>query len=230
MLLYLLLAEIRLAIYSDDTVDQRVLDFAYKYPFSEEAKTLIAEMGEKKIEYRYLESGKKHINDALNGKLQYMATGMSSAKIDYLITYLYSRMILSAAKDRNLISQYCGAEAARSANALSGSGIDEIQEVVKELGIPINVLPFSKGLLLSIRFDAFLALSQEAKGFELSNQKLGNGFVSLEMGKAVALIEKAMCSKMRSSLPVGVEQMPKEVVEYAKLVRPVSTVSQKVST
>jgi hypothetical protein len=209
-------------------MDQKSLDFAYKYPFSDEAKALIAGMGESKIEYKYLEAGKKHIDDALNGRLQYRATGMTSAKTDYLITYLYSRMLLSATRSRQLINQYCTAEAARSSEALSGSDIKEIEAVVKELGIPMNVQPFSKALALSIRFDAFLELSQDAKGFELSNQKLGNGFISLEMGRAIALIEKAICSKMGKGMPISAEQLPKEVTEYAKGIRPAAGTAQKV--
>src|SRR5271157_2811770 len=148
-----------------DGMDQKSLDFAYKYPFSDEAKALIAEMGDIRIDYKYLEAGKKHIEDALNGKLQYLVTGLTSAKTDYLITYLYSRMLLSAARSRQLISQYSVAEAARSATALSTADIKEVEAVVKELGIPMTVRPFSKELALSIRFDAFLALSKASKGF-----------------------------------------------------------------
>ncbi len=208
-------------------MDQKSLDFAYKYPFSDEAKALISDMGESKLEYRYLEAGKKHINDALNSHLQYLATGLTSAKTDYLVTYLYSRMLLSATKNRQLISQYCAAEAARSSEALSSSDITEIEAVVKELGIPMNVQPFSKELSLSIRFDAFLELSRDAKGFELSNQKLGNGFISLEMGRAIALLEKAICSKMSKGLPISADQLPKEVLEYAKGIRPAVDAEQK---
>ncbi len=209
-------------------MDQKILDFAYKYPFSDEAKALIAEMGEIKLDRRYLEAGKKHINDALNGSLPYRATGMTSAKTDYLLTYLYSRMLLSATMNRHLIKQYCTAEAARSSIALSSSDIKEIEEVVKGLGIPMNVQPFSKTLALSIRFDAFLALSKDSKELELSNQKLSNGFVSLELGRALALLEKAMCSRMSKGFPIGTEQLPKEVVEYAKGIRPLADTTQKV--
>jgi hypothetical protein len=208
-------------------MDQRSLDFAYKYPFSDEAKAFIAEMGEHKLDYRYLEAGKKHIDDAMNGRLQYRATGLTSTKTDYLITYLYSRMLLSAVKSRQLIGQYCAAEAARSSNALSGSDIKEIEAVVKELGIPMNVQPFSKELALSIRFDAFLKLTQGAKGLELSNQKLGNGYISLEMGRAIALLEKAICSKMGKGLPISSEQLPREVLEYSKGMKPAPDTSQK---
>jgi hypothetical protein len=201
-------------------MDQRSLDFAYKYPFSDEAKAFIAGLGDIKIEYKYLELGKKHLNDAFSGKLEYMPIGMSSAKTDYLLTYLYSRMLLSATKSRQLINQYCAAEAARSAGALASSDITEVEAVVKELGIPMNVMPFSKELALSIRFDAFLELSEGVKGLELPNQKLSNGFVSMEMGKAVSLIEKAMFSKMRKGFPASSEQLPKEITEYAKAIRP----------
>lgn len=209
-------------------MDQKSLDFAYKYPFSDEAKAFIAEMGASKIDYRYLEAGKKHINDALNGSIQYRATGLTSAKTDYLMIYLYSRMLLSATKSKQLILQYCAAEAVRSSNALTSSDIREVESVVKELEIPMNVQPFSKELVLSIRFDAFLELSGNAKGFELSNQKLGNGFISLEMGGAIALLEKAICSKMRKGLPISSDQLPKEVLEYAKGIKPTSDADQKV--
>ena len=89
------------------------IDFAYKYPFSNEAKTVIDELQITRIDPKYLAASRSHITAATGGELEYRSTGMTDMKADYLITYAYSRMILSALKDAELINRYSTAEAKR---------------------------------------------------------------------------------------------------------------------
>ena len=97
------------------------IDFAYKYPFSKEAKSVIDKLQITKIEQKYLNASKGHIEAAADGGIDYKSTSMYDVKEEYLITYAYSRMLLSAVRSVQLINIYAIAEARRSVQALAES-------------------------------------------------------------------------------------------------------------
>ena len=91
-------------------MDDDLLDFAYKYPFSKEGKELVGKQ-RNEISVKHLESGSRHLENAFNKGLEYSRINIGSVKLDYLMAYLYSRMLLSAVRRKDLIMEYAMAEA-----------------------------------------------------------------------------------------------------------------------
>ena len=113
------------------------LEFAYRYPFSKAAKEVVAAQPNQ-IARKYLDRAKEHVDQAVNSGLAYTDVRLSYSKLDYVMTYFYSRMMLSALKDKNLIRVYARAEGARSAEAASASGIEGMVKVFAELGFEVG--------------------------------------------------------------------------------------------
>ena len=69
------------------------LDFAYRYPFSSEAKEIIASMNVNSVDDRYLTSGLLRLNEALGkSKIEFFKTNLTQLKYTYLMSYAYARM------------------------------------------------------------------------------------------------------------------------------------------
>ena len=94
-------------------LDPDKTDFAYKYPFTSEAKEIVQQQANE-INVRYLDLAGRHIDNVALGNFDYTDISMNSVKIDYVMTYLYSRMLLSAIKRYDLIKMYAIGEARRS--------------------------------------------------------------------------------------------------------------------
>jgi hypothetical protein len=202
----------------DDTVQ---LEFAYRYPFSKAAKELVAAQGNQ-IARKYLDRAKEHIDEAVNKGLTYTPVRLSYSKIDYVMTYLYSRMMLSALKDKNLIRSYSRAEGKRSAEAASKSGTDEVMKACKEINLELG-RRFGRGQEdaeeFAIRFEQYIKSAPNRKGYELVNQRLGGGAVILGKDRIPGFLAAAMAREIMKGLPIKVNELPGEVVEYCKGVK-----------
>lgn len=197
------------------------LDFAYRYPFSRAAKEVVAAQANQ-VSRKYLDRAKGHIDEAVNKGLSYSEVRLSYSKLDYVMTYLYSRMMLSAMKDRNLIRAYARAEGARAADAADSLGIDEVMRVSGELDLGVGRrFGSEKGPNeeYAIRFEKYVRNAPNRKGYELVNQRLGGGAVILDRMKVKGLLASAAAREIMKGLPIRVNELPGEVVEYCKGVR-----------
>jgi hypothetical protein len=196
------------------------LEFAYRYPFSKAAKEVVAAQPNQ-ISVKYLDRAKDHMAVAVNEGLAYERTNYGPQKLSYVMTYLYSRMMLSAMKDRNLIRAYARAEGARSAQAATAQGMDEVMKVFAELGLDVGRRfgAERKGEELAIRFEQYIRAAPRRRGYELVNQRLGGGAVILAADKVGGLLAEAVAKEMMKGLPIKVNELPEQVVEYCKGVK-----------
>lgn len=206
-------------------VNSDALDFAYKYPFSKQAKEIVSEEGSR-IDIKYLDMARKQIDIATTKGLEYNGIRMDSVKRDYVMAYLYSRMLLSALRRIDIIKRYADAEARRSSLALLGSNDSDLMEVASQLGIKITgTSSFSPGGKdgngnMSIGFIDYVSNAPKLPGFELVNQKLSNGIVLLSRNNAIRVMERAIACEIMKGLPVKSNELPKQVVEYSKGIKP----------
>lgn len=197
------------------------LDFAYRYPFSRAAKEVVAAQPNQ-IARKYLDRAKEHVDQAVNGGLHYTDVRISYSKLDYVMTYLYSRMMISALKDRSLVRAYTRAEGRRSAEAAGAIGVGEVLKVFSELGLEVGRRFGSErgdGEEFAIRFEQYIKSAPRRHGYELVNQKLGGGAVVLSAEQVKGLLAEAVAKEMNKGLPIKVNELPDEVVEYCKSVK-----------
>jgi hypothetical protein len=194
------------------------LDAAYRYPFSAPAKKIVASQPNE-ISMKYLEMGKRHVETAINEGLEYKPTKLSYAKLDYLMAYLYSRMIVSAVRDILLIRAYAVAEAERSVEAAYKSSKEEVVRFADWLGLGISARFGSGGGSydeFAVRFDNYLNNAPPQREFELVNQKLGAGTVIIDRDRLRGFLEGAASREIMKGLPIKAADLPREVVGYCK--------------
>lgn len=198
------------------------LDFAYKYPFSSIAKQVVLEHAgtNSSISLKYLDKAVGQIETAINSGLEYREIRMSSSKIDYLMAYLYSRMILSAIKDIRIIRAYANAEAARAVDAAYESNDQELIVLSKELGLEITPR-FGQGAAadyeeFAIRFEEYLKNAPVRKEFELVNQRLSGGTVIMDRDRIKGFLKAAAAREILKGLPIKSTDLPREIIDYCK--------------
>jgi hypothetical protein len=203
-------------------MNDNALDFAYRYPFSDEAKRIV-EKQEDRINIKYLDMAAKHIDNALAGNLAYKEIKMDSIRLDYVMAYLYSRLLLSAVKRRDIIKSYALAEARRSAEILPLSDDSDVKRIAAELGIEMNSsfdsVRSNRQNEFAMSFVDYVNNTPKDKGFALVNQKLSNGVVLLNKTQLSRIIERAIEGEISKGLPIKSSDLPKQVIEYSKTLR-----------
>ncbi len=197
-----------------DTADPAKLDFAYKYPFSEEAREIIS-MEQGGIDEKCLSAGKLRVERDLAGDSEFSAVRLNDVKRVHVISYVYSRMLISAINSKYHLEQYISAEAKRSRNAFAQETMPGIMKVLDELHISAGYLDER----FSMPFHEFLMLSPKTPEMSLVHMGLSGGIVRLHKEELTELVEVAMANEMRKKLPIPASELPKRILSEAKAVK-----------
>ena len=192
-------------------VTSEEIDIAYKYPFSEEARAVIAEKGPKQIDYRYLELGRDRVEAAMNKKQSYFRIEIENVKLGYVISYIYARMLVSASANPLLIKAFASGEAKRSGMALREETDQTIMGLAKQLSYNVSSNGSSEFI---ISFPEYLMKKPSGEHYALVNMKLKNGFVIMDRSELSRALEHSIYLKVMSGLPIPKGQLPKEVLDY----------------
>jgi hypothetical protein len=198
--------------------EREQVDFAFKYPFSNEAVALVGKIPATDIQTNNLRLAFKQIETAANKGFAYSYTGLDSLKRELVLVYVHSRMLLSALGDPWLIERYADSVASRAVGALL-SDLDrrDLPLLFEELGITVSRIggwEFRLGV-----FD-FLGSHNNFADFGLVNLRLSQGEVTLDFDKTVKFARILIKKKVMSGLPIPKNALPKYVVDFAKTVRP----------
>lgn len=187
------------------------LDFAYKYPFTKEARELVASINPK-LEDKLINAGKIRVEEAVGSHgAKFEKTSMENLKMVYLLSYVYSRMLVSAMNDRYTTNLYADAEARRAAQALADDTAENVARVAEELGVDV-----AYDADFRVRFEKFLEIAPRFKEFSLVNQNLSNGFVHVSKAEMSRLLGGAVKKSVLRGLPIPLKELPQEIVRYAK--------------
>jgi hypothetical protein len=193
--------------------DKDMLDFAYKYPFSDEA-VKVAERISLGTDYaKYLDLAAAQISEAVRGRTEYHYTGLAPIKEGSIASYAYSRMILSAMADAWLIERFADGVAARSVSALL-SDLDkkDLPKLMEELGLNAERVA---GWDFRIDLFAFLGAGVSLDDLSLVRQRLSKGKVVLEFDATIKLCRALIKKRVMSGLPMARSSLPKYVIDYA---------------
>lgn len=189
------------------------LDFAYKYPFSAEAKEVMEGLGMKAADREDAKLGRLRLEEAVKSKrIEFNSTSSREMKIKYLLSYVYGRMVYSAVSSRVPMKFYAYAEANRSKNALLEDTDENIVRLCKELGIIAD----ASGPFFALGLPCYLSNAPKTEYFHLINQRLRAGVVYLNKRELSNFLEEPIFREIRKNLPINVKDMPREVVEEAR--------------
>lgn len=199
---------------SDALHDPR-LDFAYRYPFSDDARSMVSELSAG-LEEKFLREGGARLEEAiLNKRIRFAKTKLSYVKYAYLMSYIYAKMLVSALNNRPLISLYATAEARRTAASLANETLDDFIKVSNSLGSGLRYVENS----FVIEFEAFLKSAPRTRDFSLVRQRLDKGIIYLNQASAAKFLTKTIRSEVAKNLPIPLKNLPRPVIEYAKKIK-----------
>jgi len=191
------------------------LDFAYKYPFSEEAKVIVSALNITKIEKSYLDKAKIRLEEDFSGSVEFVKTDYSDLKRAYLISYAFARLLVSA-MGSYAVKLFANGEAKRVLQALVEESEENIIRISIELGVDASI----EGGEFKTAFYKYLkVVPQDNEAFALIHQKMNGGFVYLSKYAEAQLLSEAARKKVMEGLPIKTAEIPKEVIAYAKSVR-----------
>lgn len=193
------------------------LDFAYKYPFSSEARDVVAASGEAGVNVKYLQAGFSRLeNELQSGSVPgTRIRSLSSVKREYVMGYVYARMLVSAMGSDYAIAKFADAEAKAAKRSLELDSMENVLVILKELGLGAEMREgaFEMGV------EGYVSVPKEDKGMKLVNQRLANGIVRLNKAELLSLLEGAIEKEIRGRLPIERLRLPRQVVELAKALK-----------
>ncbi len=198
-------------------MQQDKLDFAYKYPFSREAKEIVAGLNATAVDGTYLQEGVAQISSTLkNGRIAHERTrGITEVKLRYIMGYAYARMLVSAIGDGYSIARFAAAEADAASEFLA-LNIDEMVKLCNELelGVERKQNDFVMG------FESFVSIPKRNVESMLINQRLSAGKVSVDVRQLLILTRGAIERDVGRGLPIDKKLLPKEIVDAARSLKP----------
>ena len=172
---------------------EEALSFAYKFPFSNNAKDIVHEEPAPTGEdlNRVLRAAKSRLEEAFTkGKIEFR--DLKYGKLDYVIGYPYCRLLVSAMGSRLALFRYVYAEAKRSREALETGTLREALALSESLGLKLTQ---NRGEF-NVRFNVFLNYMSGGEDFNLSKFRIHFGSVILSMHELSELLENAMAREM----------------------------------
>ncbi|MBQ8643316.1 MAG: DNA primase, partial [Candidatus Methanomethylophilaceae archaeon] len=157
--------------------------------------------------------GKERVLDALaNSEVSYKPLMNDYDRLMEVMSYPYSRMIVSMVGDRFLTKRYALAEAVRMNKLLNGEDLRTVAVVSEELGITSSA---DADGIIHMGFHDYLMLSSRLKSIDwkLINTNIDKGKVLLPQDKFSRLMQNAFQDKIESELPL---MTPDEFRQYLK--------------
>jgi hypothetical protein len=199
-------------------VDDNKLDFAYKYPFSQEARDVVAGLKLGSVEQQYLKEGVSRLEGAFKeGKVPHdRLRGLSEVKQKRILSYVYARMLVSAIGDTYSISKFAAAEANAAIDFLPFDTEEIWLKISNELKLEIK----KEGGYFVIGFEKFVSVPRRDDSLKLVNQRLDAGIVRMDSMQLLKFLGYAIEKEIASRLPIDRKDLPKEVIEAAKGLKP----------
>jgi hypothetical protein len=195
--------------------DRTTLDFAYHYPFSKEAREVIAQAGQG-LDDRLISAGRDRVEQDLKGdSIAHSNISMAEIKQTYVLSYVYSRMMISAIGNKVHLERYVMSEARRARSALEEDTLPNLLKLLGELELEMS---YSDECFI-IGFARFLTLSSRSEGLSLAKQELDKGLVYLGRESAMKLMENAIADEIRKKLPIPASELPRRIIEESRSIR-----------
>jgi len=160
------------------------LNFAVRYPFSEDAKKAIADI---QLTERIADLAVERIKKALAGEMRARAVLHESDKEEEIASFAAARMILGYLRNPFLTSRFAVNEAKIAHNWLDRNEND-VEAVARSFGIETTD---RKGRML-LRLPVYLRYSPRSVDYRITNRRLEDGMVDITSHEKKRLTEEAV--------------------------------------
>ena len=183
-----------------------------EYPFLPGAETLL---GDETVSVRSLLEDPAYGSARSLGRIRVRAAAddpRGTRELDELaradpgvrfLSFLFARIVLSAAPSAATLRRFAVAEAKRSYGRLSGVPVDELAEVARRLGFSLE--PADGSVAFSLVDYVRLATPIREAEFRLARQAVAHGSVRVTPVRAARLLQEAVRARLAVPLPLGEE-------------------------
>ncbi|MGC8547796.1 MAG: DNA primase noncatalytic subunit PriX [Candidatus Micrarchaeia archaeon] len=198
------------------SIDQAALEFAYKYPFSNEARELVKQLGIKQYDEKFATAGLLRVNEDLEKpKVDFTPTSYHELMLTYLLSYVYARMLVSATANMYIVKKFAAAEADRASSALSIDSLENAVRLANELNVKLSLVDSSA----TIDVFEFLKIAEGAEGLKLIEMGLSKGMIELSKEQILLLVRSAIEAAVLRGLPIPKAELPAQIIEQAKQIK-----------
>ncbi len=183
-----------------------------EYPFLPGAETLL---GDETVSVRSLLEDPAYGSARSLGRIRVRAAAddpRGTRELDELaradpgvrfLSFLFARIVLSAAPSAATLRRFAVAEAKRSYGRLAGVPVDELAEVARRLGFSLE--PADGSVAFSLVDYVRLATPIREAEFRLARQAVAHGSVRVTAVRAARLLQEAVRARLAVPLPLGEE-------------------------
>ncbi len=197
-------------------LDQEKLEFAYKYPFSKEAKELVKQLSGMPYDDKFAVTGLLRVNEDLQKEeVEFVFTNYHELMLTYLLSYVYARMLVSATGNAYIVKKFAIAEASRASSALSVDTSENIARLASELNVGIKAGDGKE----SIGIFEFLKIAKAPSGLHLVEMDVKKGNVYLSREQTILLLRDAIVQEVMKGLPIPKNLLPGKILEHAKEIK-----------
>ena len=186
-------------------------DFAL-YPYISEASSHVRGLGislERLVTSRAMESarvrGKERVLQAISGELLKPNLSISDEQkiLLELLSYPFSRILVSSIDDSFLTRRYCLAEAVASYRLLKTQNLAFLREFASDF----EVFPDESETGFKIHFTSYIRMASSLKAIEwkLVNRKLDHGNVNVSKEEFARLLQELIKNRVEQNLPMPVD-------------------------
>ncbi len=210
-------------------------DFAL-FPYISGASLYVKSLGislDRLVTSRAMDSarirGKERVLQAISGEIvkPHLSSSDEQRVLLELLSYPFSRILVSCMDDAFLTRRYCLAEAVSSYRSLKAKDIDFLTEFSSDFGIFPDI---SEGGL-KLHFTSYINMSSSLKAIEwkLVNRKLDHGNVVVSKEEFARLLQELIKARVEHNLPMPVpEELKQACMPYMDEVS--ESLAQKKST
>ncbi|MBI5228425.1 hypothetical protein HY988_07575 [Candidatus Micrarchaeota archaeon] len=161
------------------------LDFATKYPFSQEAKLFIKDLT---LTERIVELAVERIKKAVGGQTTARMLLHETDKQEEIASFAAARMILGTLRNQFLTSRFAVNESKTARGYLDR----ETEPLAELVAARFGIITKKDGERLLVDLPSYLRCSPRDIKYRLINKKLINGFVEIKATEKMRLIEQAI--------------------------------------
>ncbi|MFH2106083.1 MAG: hypothetical protein ABII22_02395 [Candidatus Micrarchaeota archaeon] len=172
------------------------LDFAVKFPFTDEAKQAIEKMGIQLNEMIVAKAVERIKND-ISGKAATKFDLHENEKIEEIASYAAARVLLGYMRNRYLTNKFAVAESKVMASSIKTD--EDIERIEKMFNI--NKTATEKESYLSL--PSFLKFAPKSIDYKIINRKIVDGKVLINAREEIRILEEAMRRHLEKIPHVG---------------------------
>lgn len=193
------------------------LAFASRYPFTSEAKALVA--ARSKLSYEEIDAAKERVRLALTaGELPLLKAELDAEMERQVFSYAGARVIVACLQSKYFRGRYAVAESKRAGKYMEREDDATLSRVAAELGMRFTRMG-EKEAPYTMRFPDYLRFVPKDVKYKLVNKPLANGNVLLTRHEFLRVLEEGIRGRIEETFPSDVSGVPAELAKAAEEVR-----------